>query len=495
MSVSRVLQALQRHAYARPGHPAVETFGQVVDYAELHAQVIQMAACLRRDGVGRVALWMDNGPAIVAADLAALRAGCVCVPVPLFFSPAQVSHLLRQVGVDLLITDQPEALSTLLSKIGVASRAKRLSPLMRIHVFRISVGEGATLPRGCAKITYTSGSTGEPKGVCLDQALMERVASSLLEAARATKADRHLSMLPFATLLENIGGVYASLLNGSSLVMPPLRQCGLQGSSSLDVEAFVRALHRARATSCILIPQMLQALIAAIDAGMRSPPHLRHVAVGGAPVAPALLRKAEALGVPVFEGYGLSEAASVVAVNTPSARRIGSVGRPLPHLRLRLAEDGEILIADACFLGYLGEPPREPGEWLATGDVGRLDADGFLHLQGRKKHMFISSFGRNISPEWVERELLLEPEIAQACVFGEARPFLVAVLVPGADGDIAQAVARANRRLPDYARVRRWVVADTPFLVSNGQWTGTGRPRRRRIEADYAQRLRELYDT
>ncbi|OIQ78255.1 long-chain-fatty-acid--CoA ligase FadD15 [mine drainage metagenome] len=256
----------------------------------------------------------------------------------------------------------------------------------------------------------------------------------------------------------------------------------------------LQALHDCAASSAILAPQMLQAMVLAGEGGMPMPAGLRFVAVGGAPVSPHLLARADQLGLPVFEGYGLSECASVVALNTPASRRIGSVGRPLPHVALSFSDDGEILLGGSAFLGYLGqETPPQP--W-PTGDLGHLDADGFLHLTGRAKSLFITSYGRNVAPEWVERELTLHPAIAQAAVYGEARAFNVAVIVmrPGySAAAVEAAVQLANRVLPDYARIASWLPAAAPFTPSSGQLTPNGRLKRAAIESAYADALESLY--
>jgi len=188
----------------------------------------------------------------------------------------------------------------------------------------------------------------------------------------------------------------------------------------------------------------------------------------------------------------------VVAVNSPDGHKQGSVGKPLAHVQLDFAEDGEILVQGALFSGYLDQdvPVLQDG-FYPTGDTGYLDDDGFLHITGRKKHIFITAFGRNVSPEWVERELTVQSGIAQAVVFGEARPFNVAVLVArdGVDAVLVeQCVADANSRLPDYARVSRWLQADEPCSVENGLFTGTGRPRRDAIWQQYRQRIESIYD-
>ena len=290
-------------------------------------------------------------------------------------------------------------------------------------------------------MTFTSGTTGEPKGACLSREVMETVAESLGFASEARRDDRHLCLLPLATLLENIGGIFTPLLAGATVCLPKLAAVGLSGSSGLDVGRLMAALNEWQASSAIMVPQMLQALVMAGQAGAALPRSLRYLAVGGAPVSARLLDNARALGLPVHEGYGLSECGSVVAVNRPGESRAGSVGKPLPHVRIDFAGDGEILIHGtplARVSRRAGLSGRRRGV-LATGDLGYLDSDGFLFLTGRKKNIFITSFGRNVAPEWVEGELVAQTGIAQAAIFGESRPFNSAVIVPA---------QREQRRLP-----------------------------------------------
>jgi long-subunit acyl-CoA synthetase (AMP-forming) len=287
--------------------------------------------------------------------------------------------------------------------------------------------------------------------------------------------------------------VYAALLEGATCIVPPLAQVGLTGSSHLDAAVCLAAIERAQANSVILLPQMLRMLLSAITDSSEVTKSLRFVAVGGGRVAPALLAQAQALGVPAFEGYGLSECASVVALNRPGAQRRGSVGRLLPHVRVRVSEEGEIEVAGNNQLGYLGGASAIPGEWLATGDLGHLDDAGFLHIYGRRKNVIITAFGRNVSPEWPEAELLAGPAIAQAAVFGEARAQLCAVVVPLGttvpDAGVQAEVDAGNRRLPDYARIGVWVRADAAFSVGNGQATANGRVQRAAVLAQYAAQL------
>ena len=150
-------------------------------------------------------------------------------------------------------------------------------------------------------------------------------------------------------------------------------------------------------------------------------------------------------------------------------------------------------------LGGTGDRQRrDESSAIYTGDLGRLDADGFLHIDGRRKQQLITSFGRNVAPEWPEAELLAGRAIAQAVVFGESRPALCAVLVPrfaeATDAMLASDVEGANRRLPDYARIAAWIRADTPFHAGNGLATDNGRPRREAVLARYDARIDALYE-
>jgi long-subunit acyl-CoA synthetase (AMP-forming) len=488
--MSRLLEALRAHATARPTSVFLHGGGASLDYARCLGEVEELAD---RFTGSRVGLLMDNHPAWAVADLATLAAHALCVPLPGFFTDRQIAHVIEDAGIDAVLSDQPQRVGKLwpdatVTPLRVADRD------LYLHR-RPPAGALVALP-GIAKVTYTSGTTGEPRGVCLSLDALETVAVSLGEVTAAEAADASLALTPLSTLLENIGGVYVPLLAGARCGLPPLAEVGLKGAAALDVPAMLSSLARHQPTSAILAPQMLQALVEALEAGAGLPASLRFLAVGGAPVAETVLARARELGLPVYEGYGLSEAASVVTLNRPTAHRPGSVGRPLPHARVRIAGDGEVYVAGALLSGYLGEAPTQPRTEWATGDLGYLDGDGFLHLTGRKKNVFITAFGRNVAPEWVESELLAHPALAQAFVFGEARPFNVALLVPRPGmpaAAVLQAVTEANDRLPDYARVGRFDVLDSPFTPTNGQLTGTGRLRREAIQREYRGRIDRIY--
>jgi long-chain acyl-CoA synthetase len=493
--MSRVIEALREHARADPDRVAIDDGVECLSYAQLLDAAQRLADRLTSFSPRMIGLLADNGVGWVVTDLAAMLADVPITPLPLFASTTQISHVLRSAGIDCVVTDRQDRLCEALP-----ARAQLTLAPMRGHLLAVRLTDptpAAAVPERCWKVTFTSGTTAEPKGVCLARDAIERTAEALRQASAGTDADRHLCVLPLATLLENIGGVYAPLLAGATACVPPLSSLGFDGSSRLDIARLLAALHEWRATSAIVVPQILAAMVAAIGAGAQRPRELRFLAVGGAALASGVLEGALALGLPVHEGYGLSECASVVAVNRPGACRPGSVGQPLPHLRVELARDGEIIVHGDVFLGYLGdgfEASRRNS--YATGDIGYFDEAGYLHVTGRKRNVFITSFGRNVAPEWVESELVAQGSILQAAVFGEARPFNAAVIVPRASATeeaVSAAVDRVNEQLPDYARVGAWIVASEPFSSDNGQSTPNGRPRREAISKAYAAAIESLY--
>lgn len=431
-----------------PDRIALRDETQSVRYGDLEKEIqIRMDTLY---GVSVLGIALDNSVDWVLWDLAALKAEIPCVPVPPFFSPEQVSHLLHSAGVSHLLS--PEGLRD------------------------TGMGREDILPESTAKVTFTSGTTGTPKGVCLPKSAMENVAGSIVKVLGDEFVGIHASILPLSVLLENVAGVYAGLMAGCTI-----RLSGLQDFDKNYVNVH-EVLKSARASSAILAPEILRTLMAQVMADGPLP-HLKFIAVGGSKVDPALVQQVRALGLPVYEGYGLSECASVVSLNTPQHDKPGSVGKLLPHVKARII-DGEIQIKEPGFLGYIGEAALPV---FNTGDLGLLDDDGFLSVTGRKKNVLISSYGRNVSPEWVEAALLTQPALAQAIVYGDAQPSLSAFVVPASpDANIEIAIQAANKTLPDYAQIKDFQIVP-PFTVQNGMLTGTGRPRRDQILTLYTQ--------
>lgn len=473
-----------------PGQAVFSDGTRTLDSSALRERIrrVREALLSRRSPRAPVGILADNSPEWLAIDLATQELALPLVPLPLFFTPAQWVHVLQQSGATGLFSAQPQTAQAL----GFAGAIDCGGPLTLFE--SAATAAGADLG-DTQKITFTSGTTAAPKGVCLSAAQQWQVADALQQGVRPLGIERHLCLLPFAVLLENIAGPYTALLSGATTICPPLAEVGVGGASKFDPHLCLAAIERYQAQSIILLPQMLQALVAVLQPNDQRIRSLRFVAVGGAKTPARLLATARSLGLPVFEGYGLSECCSVVALNLPGAERIGSVGRPLPHRPVRIAADGEIEVGGVA-AHYLGQPPAA-GDWLPSGDLGHLDQDGYLYIDGRKKDVLITGFGRNVSPEWPEAALLGSGLFAQALVAGDGRPCLVALLVPLAphisQAQMQAAVELANRELPDYARIGAWTVVP-PFTPANGQATPNGRPRRQTIHAEHAARIAGLYD-
>jgi long-subunit acyl-CoA synthetase (AMP-forming) len=490
-----LLQALQQ---APTGALALVDGQRTVSYGALPSLLEHELQWLRSSGAERHALLAENGVPWALADLALHVGEMFAVPLPGSFTLAQMTHALDDAGVDAVLTDDRSHAQGLLT--GWVDDGP--SPVSGLHRFRRQLDGRArpVAPVGTRKVTYTSGSTSNPKGVCLSGAALEAIAAAVADATRVLPIARHLCVLPLATLLENVAGLYAPLLRGATCVLPPSRVTGMS-YRGLDVARMLATLTRERPQSLILVPELLQVLVTAVEQGWTCPDSLRFVAVGGAKVAQSLLARADAAGIPVYEGYGLSECASVVCLNTPAARRAGTVGRPLPHVRIRIDEAGQVHVAGNAMLGYLGDRieggPRTASDEVATGDIGSFDADGYLQLQGRSGNRFITSFGRNVSPEWVECEVAQRLGSRPVLAYGEARPFVVLLVGATAqdvpDAAVETAIDAANASLPNYAQVRRWARAPSPFSFEDGSLTANGRLRRREIHARSASLLDGLY--
>jgi long-subunit acyl-CoA synthetase (AMP-forming) len=460
----------------------------------LRALVRAEQAWLAASGARRFGLLAGNGREWAITDLALLTLGRVNVPLPWHFGPRQMSHALDTAGIDGVLTDTPERILAL--ELGFTCAAESPQTGLAFLTRADAGAEDRPLPADTVKVTYTSGSTAEPRGVCLTRAALEAVARSVTAVAASLQIGRHLCVLPLATLLENVAGLYAAWLAGATCYLPS-RAPGAIAGGTLTPQALLAEVGTCQPESMILVPELLRILVGGAESGWSPPPCARFFAVGGARVSPELLERATAVGLPVFEGYGLSECASVVCLNTPQAAKRGSVGRPLPHARLRLDPQGEIHVQGALMGGYVGAPSLGANAEIATGDLGELDAEGFVYVRGRLKNLFINSFGRNLSPEWIESELTQEPAIGQAVACGEAQPQIVALVAPAHAGvpaaAIAAAVRRANARLPAYARVARYHVMTERLTVANGLLTGNGRPRRERILERYLDTIAQLH--
>ncbi len=478
--LAEFIALLKHYQQQRPTQIAVQDATQQVSYAQLWDEISRRQQLLQQARVGTVAVYLENSVDFLLWDLALLCAEIPSILLPPFFSPSQLQYCLDISQTDTLIA--PDDCFLLQPHNG----------FQRSDVFwQRQNSSTVELPVGTQKLTFTSGTTGQPKAVCLSTVQILRVVKALSAAIAPNDPKHHLAIMPLAVLLENIG-CYALLYRGAKVELASAAQLGLQGASGLNIAHFTQYLQQSKPHSVILVPQLLAILAQAVHDKALNPQDFRFVAVGGGHVNPEILAQAKASGLPVFEGYGLSECASVVALNTPQQSKAGSVGKPLPHVQVKIAEDGEILVAGNRCLGYLNAEHQSSPYW-PTGDLGHFDDEGYLYIHGRKKHQFITSFGRNVNPEWVEALLSQTGVIAQAFVYGEALSENHALIWPGkadiGDAQISQIIARANSQLPDYAQVKHWTRLNEPFSVHNQLATSNGRFKRDAI----VQRFQHIF--
>ncbi len=474
-----LLTAIGNWAKATPNSTAfigTDEQGQTVriSYAELQLDIQRTAEELKAQNIQALALRVENSVNWAIIDLAAMAANIVVVPIPTFFSDAQVEHTLSESRVDALVGDWRDV--SLSAQVESDSQQSEVTNVAGLTVLRLTVRERTSYPAGTGKVTFTSGSTGKPKGVCLSNEHLCQVADSLAQSV-GNLARSHLVLLPLSTLLENITGIYVPLLLGVTSTILPGTKTGLIGSSQFDATIFAKALTDINPDSLVLTPALLLALIHLVKQKPSLAHSLKFVAVGGARVSSQLINTAHALNIPAFEGYGLSECGSVVCLNTPSTFKPGTCGKPLPHTQIRIAEDGELYVKGSIALGYLNEPFRQ--EWLATGDLAQLDEQGFVTLAGRKKNLIVTAYGRNVSPEWIESEAPAFLPNTPLIVTGDGQQALCAVVAEC--DDLIAKVSGLNSTLPDYARIQTLLVMKNPKSIASW-YTENGKLKRSEIE-------------
>lgn len=472
----KLFDAMSRHAAGAGGKVAVSDSEGVIHRSELLAKVGGLAADLKTRS-GTIGILAPNGIEWVIAQLACALAGKIAVPLPTFFSSTQLGHVVRTASVGLILTTDRTKPLTLQSGVTTS--------LIGDHVV---AGLGLPDPAdGFGQIIYTSGSTGQPKGVRHESGQIAWSAAALASATGATAEDTYLSVLPLPLLLETICSIFIPAMLGAYVHFDThlAEQVGRGNANGIS-----SAFELKKPTTSVVVPQLLKQWVGELQTMGRRPPNsLRFVAVGGAPLPRQVADKAWELGIPVHEGYGLSECCSVVALNRPGERRADTVGRPLSELDVSI-DNGEIVVDGPSITdGYLGQGPA-PRPWR-TGDLGAIDHRGLLTIHGRKDSLIVTSYGRNISPEWIETMLLGDQQIAFCAVVGHGEPCLTAVIVPSRSGegwfsnannaDVLDLVSTCCSGAPQYAVPRACIVASLEEAVSN-QLLTNGRPARKQIE-------------
>ncbi len=520
-----------------------------VSAREIAAYAARWQAFLRTEGFARgerVALCMKNGIHWVAADQAALGLGLVVVPLYADDNPENVAWCLHNSGARLLVAESGRMAAGLARSYEVLGGAlPRVLCLTADGASRDGTVEAALPEQGSefevvsleesslATICYTSGTSGRPKGVMLSHSniLANVGACDRLNLARGD--DLFLSLLPLSHMFERTGGYYLPLSLGAKVAYArSIAQLAEDLVSERPTvmfavprvfEKFAARVQEALAQSPAkkrlfgmvvaaggrsvrgeagLIDRLVLALLRERVAGpvlAKLGGRLRLAVLGGAPLDPPLAWLFLGLGLPVLQGYGMTEASPVISVNLPEDNVPESVGAPLGNVEVKIAENGELLAkGPSVMLGYWNNPEASSkslaGGWLHTGDLAEI-REGRIFIRGRLKDVLVLSNGEKLPPQDVEFAILGDPTFEQAVLVGEGRPFLTLVAVTR-DTDEKALIRRANERLkefPRYIRVRRVVASREPWTVDNGLLTPTLKVRRETVQKRFSAEIERAY--
>ncbi len=550
-----------------------------ISSTEVYRSVVGVARALESWGIAkgdRVAILSENRPEWTITDFATLALGAVTVPVYATQTAEQTSYILNDSGVRVIVVSTKHQLEKVLA-------IHRQTPLQRILIMDAIDTEHAVqwqklmlqgptdfdpafdararsiAPDDLATIIYTSGTTGTPKGAMLTHGNMaSNIARSLDGFAVGNKEEVSLSFLPlshvtarhvdFALLYRGVVLAYcpdlANLAQALAEVRPnifiavprvyeKIRQQVILKATGFPKSAIFRwTLSVGRAHRDEILagtePKALSWKIAnrlvfsKVRAGMGG--KADEFISGGAPLGRELAEWYADVGIPIHEGYGLTETSPVIAVNTPTAHKLGTVGKPLPNVEVRIADDGEVLVrGPSIFQGYWNRPEETQNAfvdgWFKTGDIGHLDSQGFLSITDRKKDLIKTSGGKFIAPQPIENSLKLNAFIGTAVVLGDRRKFPAVLIAPhfpvledwartnqveftSREKLVAHAKVQAlyesiveetNQTLARFERLKRVLVVSEEFSESDGTLTHTFKVRRRGIEVRYRALIDEMY--
>jgi long-chain acyl-CoA synthetase len=501
----------------------------------IRSEISNAAAALGAMGVGpgtRVAIVGANSTRYLVVDVAVGLVGGVSVPLYPTTPPGDLDDVLRRSRAEILFVGAStvmERLGELETQLPVVSFCRDGPPAGRAVIdwaTFLASGKGTAVPAcapvgpdDLATIRYTSGTTGPPKGVAFTHAQLRWMAetmASLVPWSIRTRPIRYLSFLPMNHVVEGILGTY------TPYDLPaPIEVTFLE-----DFQRVASALPTVRPTVFFSVPRLYQKLWeqlgrSAIGGRYRQLPagslrralrpavrravlrragldHCAQLIAGSAPVDEQLLTSFRQLGVEIHNAYGLTEA-PLVSLNRLGRNRIGTVGEPLPQTQIRIAGDGEVLVrGPQITAGYVDEEvqPVRDG-WLSTGDLGHLTEDGWLVLDGRKKDLLKTAYGKYLQPSKIEAMLRRIPGVTEAMVVGEGRSFCVALLWVDGTGDattIDAAVIDTNRRLSHPEQVKRWAVLPNDLSIEGGELTANLKLRRHMVEARFRGVIDSLYE-
>src|SRR5262245_15509841 len=519
-------------------------------WSQYRADALACAAALVDAGVklgDRVGLFAENRVEWLLADIGVLTAGAVNVTPHAPLTARQVQYELADSGASWLFVSTREHLQKIeqvrseLPQVrgivtfdslsgdlpaGVCSwRAFLQRGRQRLDALSAELArrEAALNHESLATIMYTSGTTGQPKGVMLTHGNLVSNVQGILDASPSRPTDVRLSWLPYSHIYARTADHYHSIA------------CAVVLCLAESIDTLVFNLGEIQPTHMNSVPRFYEKVYAHVasddlaDTAKRLRdifgPRIDFLCSGGAPLPPAVAKAYDEAGLLVLQGDGRTESSPVISFNSKAHYKLETVGRPLPGVEVKIAPDGEVLTRGPHVMKGYWKKPEATAEalrdgWLYTGDLGELDADGFLKITGRKKELMVMSSGKKLVPPYVEGLLVADPCIDQAVVCGEGRKFLTALIVPnwgnlrdvlsangvsvnGDDEALARDPAiyallekRINEALKDvsaWEHVKKFVVLPRPFSVENDEMTVSLKLRRNVIFAHYGKQLDELY--
>jgi long-chain acyl-CoA synthetase len=546
-----IVELFARRVEADGPNPAlaVKRGGQLQwqTWDDLASDVRRLAAAMASLGVqpgDRVALVSENRYEWVVCDLAIQLARAVHVPIHPTLAGPQIAWQLRHCGCRVALLSGPHQaakLAPVVAEVPIDIQWFSFDPCgasldgRAVEHFaalgeRGNLAEGQRLeqiarkelgPDSLATILYTSGTTGEPKGVMLTEGNLATNACSTIEAFGFVPDQVRVNFLPLSHIFARTCDLYIWLVEGSRMAIAESRE---------TVIADCQAIH----PTCLNgVPYFYDKVYRALNerGAANQPGALKSVlggaiercCAGGAALPDHLYEYYHTQGVPLLQGYGLSESSPVITISTPTHHRRGSCGRAIPGVEVRIAQDGEILTRGPHVMaGYYQNPQATAdvlkGGWLATGDLGHLDDDGFLYITGRKKEILVTSGGKNIAPVYLESLLTEDPLILQAMVVGDGRSHLAALIVPNADALESELLRRSivashdevlrnpkvlalyrsriDQRLAGvspHEQVRKFTLLARGFSIEAGELTPKLSLRRQQITAHYAAEIEAMY--
>ena len=534
---------------------------QPVSWIEARAQIEEIALGLIDLGLqpgDRVAILSGNRPEWAIADLAVLSAGGVTVPIYATLTAPEIEHLLRDSGAHILFVSDPE----LMGKVLHLQKPLELKIILFDAPYRVSgprvwwlgelLGLGRTASaeqrkaltlrleegnaQGLASIIYTSGTTGAPKGVQLTHDNFLSNCRAVKEVLPIGEQDLLLSFLPLSHVFERMAGYYFVLSVGGTIAYAenmesvPKNLLEVRPTVVTGVPRFYEKIHERVLAAVESGSPLKQALFGwAFRAGGKNPlsrrvadrlvfsklrrrlgGRLRFCISGGAPLPKPIAEFFYTAGILILEGYGLTETSPVIACNRLDRFRFGTVGLPLPGLEVKIAEDAEVLTRGPHVMtGYYGNPAATAevidGEgWFHTGDIGVLDADGFLAITDRKKDLIKTSGGKMVAPQKLEAALKEDQVIADCVVIGDRRKYLTALIVPDpaklqdltgqqAHARVWERVEQVNRTLASFEQIKKITLLPEPFTLGGGELTPTLKVKRRIVSERYADSIEAMY--